>query len=81
VSFGDACRVLESLGFELRRVTGSHHVFSHPDIAKALAEVERAKQAWLTSAREAGQADPRAPLSTRDLLALAPLSTATQDGD
>jgi len=30
VAFGDARRLLEGLGFELRRVSGSHHVFAHP---------------------------------------------------
>lgn len=32
VAFGDLCRLAEGLGFELRRVSGSHHVFMHPDI-------------------------------------------------
>jgi predicted RNA binding protein YcfA (HicA-like mRNA interferase family) len=32
VVFGDLCGLAEALGFELRRVSGSHHVFSHPDI-------------------------------------------------
>jgi predicted RNA binding protein YcfA (HicA-like mRNA interferase family) len=36
VSFGDACRLLEDLGFELRRVSGSHHVFAHPAIPEML---------------------------------------------
>jgi predicted RNA binding protein YcfA (HicA-like mRNA interferase family) len=36
VAFGDARRLLECLGFELRRVSGSHHVFAHPDIAELL---------------------------------------------
>jgi predicted RNA binding protein YcfA (HicA-like mRNA interferase family) len=36
VAFGDVRRLLESLGFELRRVSGSHHVFAHPDIAELL---------------------------------------------
>ena len=36
VTFGDACRLLEGLGFELRRVSGSHHVFAHPDITELL---------------------------------------------
>lgn len=36
VAFGDACRLVEGLGFELRRVSGSHHVFAHPDIAELL---------------------------------------------
>lgn len=36
VSFGDASRLLEGLGFELRRVSGGHHVFAHPDIAELI---------------------------------------------
>lgn len=36
VAFGDACRLLEGLGFELRCVSGSHHVFTHPDITELL---------------------------------------------
>lgn len=36
VAFGGARRLLEALGFELRRVSGSHHVFAHPDIAELL---------------------------------------------
>jgi predicted RNA binding protein YcfA (HicA-like mRNA interferase family) len=36
VAFGDARRLLECLGFELRRVSASHHVFAHPDIAELL---------------------------------------------
>lgn len=36
VAFGDACRLLDGLGFELRRVSGSHHVFVHPRITELL---------------------------------------------
>ena len=37
VAFGDrASPVWRSLGFELRRVSSSHHVFAHPDIAELL---------------------------------------------
>lgn len=32
VAFADLCRLAEGLGFELRRVSGSHHVFVHLDI-------------------------------------------------
>ncbi len=128
VAFDDLCGLAEALGFELRRVSGSHHVFAHPDIPQlinlqsvrgqakalpgaptdetggalrseirgsavsdyhinvfysdedaayvadipdleacsalgaspeqALAEVERAKEAWLSVAREAGKPIP-----------------------
>ena len=36
VAFGDALSLVECLGFELRRVSASHHVFAHPDIAELL---------------------------------------------
>jgi predicted RNA binding protein YcfA (HicA-like mRNA interferase family) len=32
VRFADACRLVEELGFELRRRRGSHHVFMHPRV-------------------------------------------------
>lgn len=32
VALADLRRLAEGLGFELRRVSGSHHVFVHPDI-------------------------------------------------
>jgi predicted RNA binding protein YcfA (HicA-like mRNA interferase family) len=34
VAFGDLCGLAEKLGFELRRVSGSHHVFVHPAISE-----------------------------------------------
>ena len=36
VSFGDLCNLAEGLGFEMRRVSGSHHVFAHPDIPQLI---------------------------------------------
>jgi predicted RNA binding protein YcfA (HicA-like mRNA interferase family) len=30
VAFADLCSLAERLGFELRRVSGSHHIFMHP---------------------------------------------------
>lgn len=36
VAFGDLCTLAEALGFELRRVNGSHHVFAHPDIPQLI---------------------------------------------
>jgi predicted RNA binding protein YcfA (HicA-like mRNA interferase family) len=36
VAFADLRRLAEALGFELRRVRGSHHVFAHPDIAELI---------------------------------------------
>jgi predicted RNA binding protein YcfA (HicA-like mRNA interferase family) len=36
VAFADLCNLAEGLGFELRRVSGSHHVFAHPDIPQLI---------------------------------------------
>jgi predicted RNA binding protein YcfA (HicA-like mRNA interferase family) len=36
VAFGDLRTLAESLGFELRRVSGSHHVFTHPQVPQLL---------------------------------------------
>ena len=36
VSFSDMRRLVEAFGFELRRTSGSHHVFVHPDISELL---------------------------------------------
>ncbi len=31
VSFADFCRLVEGFGFQLLRVSGSHHIFGRPD--------------------------------------------------
>ena len=36
VSFSDMRRLVEAFGFELRRTSGSHHVFVHPDVLELL---------------------------------------------
>ena len=36
VAFGDLRSLAEGLGFELRRVNGSHHVFAHPDVPELI---------------------------------------------
>ena len=36
VAFADLQRLAEALGFELLRVSGSHHVFAHPDISELI---------------------------------------------
>ena len=36
VSFSDMRRLVEAFGFELRRTSGSHHVFVHPDVRELL---------------------------------------------
>ena len=45
VRFADLCRLVESLGFELRRVSGSHHVFAHPDVPELINLQEAGGQA------------------------------------
>jgi predicted RNA binding protein YcfA (HicA-like mRNA interferase family) len=32
ISFGDIINVVEGFGFRLARVSGSHHIFTHPAI-------------------------------------------------
>ncbi|MEX0834226.1 MAG: type II toxin-antitoxin system HicA family toxin [Actinomycetota bacterium] len=32
VSFDNMQRLAEALGFELKRVSGSHHIFAHPEV-------------------------------------------------
>ncbi len=36
VRFTDAQRLTEALGFELRRTSGSHHIFVHPGLGASL---------------------------------------------
>ena len=36
MAFADLCRLAEALGFELRRVSGSHHVFAHPEVPQLI---------------------------------------------
>lgn len=36
VAFGDMRGLVEDLGFELRRVSSSHHIFVHPDVPELL---------------------------------------------
>jgi predicted RNA binding protein YcfA (HicA-like mRNA interferase family) len=32
VSFRDFCKLVEAFGFQLSRVSGSHHIFIHPNV-------------------------------------------------
>jgi predicted RNA binding protein YcfA (HicA-like mRNA interferase family) len=36
IAFEDLLRLVEAFGFELRRVSGSHHIFAHPEIPELL---------------------------------------------
>jgi predicted RNA binding protein YcfA (HicA-like mRNA interferase family) len=45
VRFGDLVALLRALGFDLVRVSGSHHIFAHPEIPELLNLQEVAGQA------------------------------------
>lgn len=34
--FSDFVRLIESFGFALERITGSHHIFSNPDVPQSI---------------------------------------------
>lgn len=36
IKFNDLCKMLESLGVELQRISGSHHVFAYPGIVELI---------------------------------------------
>jgi HicA toxin of bacterial toxin-antitoxin, len=36
VSYSDLRRLVELFGFELRRTSGSHHIFAHPEVPELL---------------------------------------------
>lgn len=36
VAFGDMINLLGGFGFRLVRVSGSHHIFTHPDIPRVI---------------------------------------------
>ena len=36
VAFGDMVNLVEGFGFHLVRVSGSHHIFAHPDIPEVI---------------------------------------------
>lgn len=36
LSFDDLVKLLRAFGFELARVSGSHHIFVHPDVDRPL---------------------------------------------
>jgi predicted RNA binding protein YcfA (HicA-like mRNA interferase family) len=31
VRFAELCKLMTALGFEQRRISGSHHIFAHPE--------------------------------------------------
>jgi predicted RNA binding protein YcfA (HicA-like mRNA interferase family) len=36
VAFSDIIKLVESFGFKLARVSGSHHIFTHPEIPELI---------------------------------------------
>ena len=36
VGFTEFCRLVEAFGFKLRRVSGSHHIYRHPEVPRPL---------------------------------------------
>lgn len=34
VSFSDMKKIVEAFGFQLSRISGSHHIFAHPELAE-----------------------------------------------
>ena len=36
IRFGDMVGLIEAFGFRLARISGSHHIFEHPDVAQLI---------------------------------------------
>jgi predicted RNA binding protein YcfA (HicA-like mRNA interferase family) len=36
IRFGDFVKLIEAFGFVLERISGSHHIFSHPDVPQTI---------------------------------------------
>jgi len=36
VNFKDLVTILEAFGFTLNRITGSHHIYDHPDVPQSI---------------------------------------------
>lgn len=45
IGFDEFCRLVEAFGFELRRVSGSHHIYRHPSVPRPLSLQPRAGEA------------------------------------
>jgi predicted RNA binding protein YcfA (HicA-like mRNA interferase family) len=45
IPFRDFRRILEAFGFSLDRINGSHHIFKHPAVSRALSVQPRADEA------------------------------------
>ena len=45
VGFAEFRRLIEAFGFELRRISGSHHIYRHPKVPRPLSLQSRNRQA------------------------------------
>ena len=45
VGFAEFCRLVEAFGFKLRRVSGSHYIYSHPKVPRPLNLQSRRREA------------------------------------
>ena len=45
VGFTEFCRLFEAFGFKLRRVSGSHYIYSHPNVPRPLSLQPRLREA------------------------------------
>jgi predicted RNA binding protein YcfA (HicA-like mRNA interferase family) len=45
VGFAEFRRLIEAFGFELRRVSGSHHIYRHPKVPRPLSLQPREREA------------------------------------
>lgn len=45
VGFTEFCRLVEAFGFVLRRVSGSHYIYSHPQVPRPLSLQPRQQEA------------------------------------
>jgi len=45
VGFAEFRRLIEAFGFELRRVSGSHHIYRHPQVSRPLSLQPREREA------------------------------------
>jgi predicted RNA binding protein YcfA (HicA-like mRNA interferase family) len=45
VGFAEFRRLIEAFGFELRRVSGSHHIYRHPQVPRPLSLQPREREA------------------------------------
>lgn len=52
VRFGDMRGLVEAFGFVLKRVSGSHHIFAHPDVPELVNLQEIGGQAKLYQIRQ-----------------------------